>query len=216
MLSGGCQSSTLVPPQLLEISPRGTFPPSASWISRPVRKQTAEKVFQAGLRPRAAELAGSHSSRQDFPVLLQAWAVWKTGLSSVKGLAHPEAPQLVSMPTVKKRIVDPRASADSSSALRLFIPAMLRGVYCMFDCCAGTGESVQTKLKCYEVDPVPAWQSASGRQTDREGAHPGAQEHITHEDILQLRGPTARALEQERRRGGARLDRGQRLPPYTS
>ena len=188
MLSGGCQSSTLVPPQLLEISPRGTFPPSASWTSRPVRKQTAEKVFQAGLRPRAAELAGSHSSRQDFPVLLQDWAVWKTGLSSVKGLAHPEVPQLVSMPTVKKRIVDPRASADSSSALRLFIPA---------------------------------WQSArqGGRQQThrgRDGAHPGAQEHITHEDILQLRGPAARALEQERRRGGARLDRGQRLPPYTS
>ena len=52
---------------MLEIKPIGTVPPSASWTSRAVKKQTAEKWSHLAA-PRAAALAGSHNSRHDMPL----------------------------------------------------------------------------------------------------------------------------------------------------
>ena len=60
---GDSHDSTGVPPQLEEMRPIGTEPPSASWMSRPVSQQTAEKVFHA-CAPRAWLLARAHGSRQ--------------------------------------------------------------------------------------------------------------------------------------------------------
>ena len=44
-LASGCHTCTGVPPQLDEIRPIGTVPPSASWMSRPISQHTAENVF---------------------------------------------------------------------------------------------------------------------------------------------------------------------------
>jgi hypothetical protein len=52
------------------ISPIGTAPPRASWISRPMSQQTLEKVFhEVPFPPSDTALAGSQFSRQECPPL---------------------------------------------------------------------------------------------------------------------------------------------------
>ena len=123
----------------------GIFPPRASWTSRNVSQQTAEKVFHAEpLPPSDREEAGSHVSRQDWPLRQARVPVMLLPpgmfvLSWVKGLVQSTppflgSPQCVSWPTVKKRTESLYRSAAASSAVRLFIPAILRGVYCILLC----------------------------------------------------------------------------------
>mmetsp|Transcript_22166 Transcript_22166/g.31206 ORF Transcript_22166/g.31206 Transcript_22166/m.31206 type:complete len:95 (+) Transcript_22166:996-1280(+) len=75
----GVHNCTGVPPQLDEINPIGTSPPSASWMSRPVNQHTALNVFHAP-PPSAFELAGSQFSLQDCP-REQGWGAVNFGLS---------------------------------------------------------------------------------------------------------------------------------------